>query len=167
MAKFNFDDQVMQDFINDMAKIKNNTKKIAQLMTRAGAEVVLQNAKGRVPHPALASHIKLSRTYDTPSDGGINTKVYISGYIPFSGNRRWFSRRAKEGGKTYYTSKGIPADFVAQIYEYGTSKRYTDEDLYRGRVNKRPFFRSSFKKGEIEKAMEEEFKKQTGGIFDE
>jgi len=144
--------------INDFKKIYNNTEKIFGEMTRAGAEVTLRNVKASVPVPKMASHVKLSRTYRTPSDGAINTKVYFSGYMPFSGNRKTFSRRNRAGGKVYVTDKGVPADFVAQVYEYGRSNRP---------FPKKPFFRKSFRKEQIEKAMLQAQKQASGGLLDE
>lgn len=140
---------------------------IAKAMTRAGAEVVAQNAKAKAPSE-LKKHIKVSRTYETPSDGGINTKVYVSGYIPFSNpSRTSFTRRNKAGGRKYAANAGVPAEFLAIVTEYGTSARYTEAGAYRGRITKKPFFRASFNKGQIESAMRRAQKTASGGILDE
>ena len=145
------------DVIKDFKKIESNTDKIFGDMTKAGAEVVANNVKASVPLNALSSHVKLTKTYKTPSDGGINTKVYFSGYLPFSGNRTTFSRKGGNG-KTYVTTKGVPADFLAQVYEYGRSDKP---------FPKKPFFRKSFRKDQIERAMLEAQKKASGGLLDE
>ena len=156
MAKFQavLPDDVMKDF----KKIYNNTDKIFGEMTKAGAEVARNNVQASVPLPEMASYVKLSKTYKTPSDDGINTKVYFSGYLPFKGNRKTFSTRNRNGTKVYSTTKGIPVDFLAKIFEYGRSNRP---------FPKKPFFRKSFRKNQIEKAMLQAQKKASGGLLNE
>lgn len=144
------------DVIKDFKKLERNTEQIIGEMTRAGAEVVLNNAKSTVPLPEMAGYVKLSKTYKTPSDGGINTKVYFSGYLPFKGNRNTFSTKYKE--TRYITTKGVPVDFLAKIYEYGRSTRP---------FPKKPFFRKSFRKNQIEAAMLKAQKRASGGLLDE
>lgn len=146
------------DVIKDFKKLEKNTDEIFGEMTKAGAEVVLSNIKSSVPLPEMASHVKLSKTYKTPSDGGINTKVYFSGYLPFKGTRTTFTRRGRSGGSVYTTTKGIPVDFLAQVYEYGRSTRP---------FPKKPFFRKSFRKNQIEQAMLKAQKRASGGLLDE
>jgi hypothetical protein len=155
MAKFNL--ELPTEMMNDLKKIYDNSDEIFGEMTRAGAEVVEDQVKVNAPE-VLKTHVKVSRTYKTPTDGGINTKVYLSGYIPFSDpNRKYFSRSGGSG-KKYVTSDGVPADFLANIYEYGRSN---------APFPKKPFLRKSFKKDQIEKAMLEAQKKASGGILDE
>ena len=146
--------------LDDFKKLYDNSEKIVGEMTRAGAEVVKQNVKTNAPLPEMAEHVKLSVTYKTPTDGGINTKVYLSGYLPFSGNRKVFRRRNRAGGDVYETTKGVPVAFLANLYEYGRSGN-SFPDQYKG------FFRKSFKKGQIEKAMLEAQKRASGGIIDD
>lgn len=156
MAKYN---AILPDKeLKEMQKIYNNTDEILGGMTKAGAEVVMSNVKASVPLPQMASHVKLTKTYKTPSDGGINTKVIISGYLPFSNpNRKYFSRSGANG-KTYVTTKGVPVDFLANVFEYGRSGKP---------FPKKPFFRKSFRKAEIEKAMLKAQKELSGGLLDE
>lgn len=155
MAKFQL--ELPNDIMKDLKKINDNSDKIFGEMTRAGASVVESNMKNNAPK-VLKTHIKTSRTYKTPSDGGINTKVYVSGYIPFSDpNRKYFSRSGGSG-KTYKTSDGVPADFLGNIYEYGRST---------SRFPKHPFMRKSFKKDQIEEAMMKKQKEASGGLLDE
>ena len=156
MAKFKM--ELPKEIMSDFQKIYKNSDQIFGEMTKAGAEVVLNNVKASAPHPDIGSHAKLSRTYKTPSDDGINTKVYFSGYIPFKGNRKTFVRRGRKGGKVYTTTKGIPVEFLALVYEYGRSG---------ASFPKRPFFRKSFKKSQIESAMMTAQKKASGGLLDE
>ncbi len=160
-----FQAQLPNDIMKDFKKIYDNSEKIFGEMTKAGAEVALNNVKSSAPIPELKDHVKLTKTYKTPTDDGINTKVYFSGYIPFSGNRTEFTRKGGSG-KTYTTSKGIPAAFLAQVTEYGTSARYTEIGAFRGKIVKRPFFRRSFKKSQIEKAMLAAQKRASGGLLE-
>lgn len=140
MARFQM--QLPTEIIKDFEKIHDNANKIFGGMTKAGAEVVLNNVKANAPTGWKASeimnNIKLSQTYKTPSDGGINTKVIISGYFT-----------NKNGVKT-------PAPLVANVFEYGSVK-----------FPKQPFFRKSFKKTQIEAAMLKAQKELSGGLIDE
>lgn len=140
MAKFEM--VLPDDVIKDMKKIYDNSEKIFGGMTKAGAEVVLSNVKANAPEgwkdSAIMNNIGLTKTYKTPSDGGINTKVIISGYF-----------RNKNGVRT-------PAPLVANVFEYGSTK-----------FKKQPFFRKSFRKNQIEKAMYKAQKELSGGLLDE
>lgn len=157
MAKY---DAILPDKeLKEMRKLYNNTDEIIGGMTKAGAEVAMNNMKSNAPTPAISSHIKLSKTYKTPSDGGINTKVYISGYLPFSDpNRKYFTRRGANG-KLYSTTQGVPVAFLAQLYEYGRSNGNP--------FPKKPFMRNAFRKADIEKAMMKAQKELSGGLLDE
>lgn len=156
MAKFKM--ELPSEIMKDFQKIYDNADEIFGEMTRAGAEVVMNNVKASAPLTSMSGYVKLSKTYKTPGDDGINTKVYFSGYLPFKGNRKTFKRRGRSGGSVYTTTKGIPADFLAQIYEYGRST---------SPFPKKPFFRKSFKKAQIEKAMIKAQKQLSGGLLDE
>ena len=156
MARFKM--ELPTEIMKDFKKIYDNSEDIFGQMTKAGAEVAASNVRNNVPRSSMASHVKLTRTYKTPSDDGINTKVYFSGYLPFKGNRTSFDRRGRKGGKVYKTTKGIPVDFLAMVFEYGRSG-YP--------FPKQPFFRKSFKKGQIEKAMLQKQKEVSGGLLDE
>ena len=142
MAKIviDIDDSVLKD----ISYIDKQFDHIFGGMTKAGAEVVYKNVIANLPESlrssGFSSHVKLSKVYKTPSDDGINTKVMITGYFI-----------SKDGRKT-------PAPLVANMFEYGSSKK---------NYPKQPFFRKSFKKSQIMKAMEEEQKKLSGGLLDE
>lgn len=155
MAKF--DMQLPKDLMSDLRKLDTNADKIFGDMTKAGAEVALSEVRSNAPD-ILRPYAKLTRTYKTPSDDGINTKVIFSGYLPFSGNRTEFLRRGRGGGKVYSTSKGVPADFLAILFEYGRSN---------APFPKHPFFRRSFNEAKINKAMLDAQKTASGGIIDE
>ena len=142
MAKFTAD--IDESVLKDISYIDKQFENIFGGMTQAGAEVVYKNVISALPESlrssGFSSHVKLSKVYRTPSDDGINTKVMITGYF-----------KNKEGKKT-------PAPLVANMFEYGSSKR---------KYPKQPFFRKSFKKSQIMKAMEEAQKKLSGGLLDE
>ena len=150
MARFQM--QLPTEIMKDFNKIYDNTEQIFGAMTKAGAEVAEKNIKATVPVDEMAQYLKLTRVYRTPSDDGINTKVYFSGYMPFKGGRTSFSR----GG--YKTTKGIPVDFIAKIFEYGRST---------SPFPKKPFMRKAFKKSQIEQAMLQAQKQASGGLLDE
>ena len=156
MAKFNL--ELPSEIMKDVDKIYKNSDAIFGGMTKAGAEVALNNAKANCPNKKLHSHIKLSKIYKTPSDDGINTKVVITGWIPFSNPNRKFFTRSGAGGDKYSSTEGVPADFLAKLYEYGRSN---------APFPKKPFFRKAFKKKQIESAMLTAQKKLSGGILDE
>lgn len=142
MAKLviDIDDSVLKD----ISYIDKQFDHIFGGMTKAGAEVVYKNVISALPESlrssGFSSHVKLSKVYKTPSDDGINAKVMITGYFI-----------NKDGRKT-------PAPLVANMFEYGSDKR---------NYPKQPFFRKSFKKSQIMKAMEEAQKSLSGGLLDE
>lgn len=156
MARYKM--ELPTEIMKDFDKIYHGAEDIFGEMTKAGAEVVANNLRASVPIKEMAGCVRMTRTYKTPSDGGINTKAYISGYLPFTGKRKSFSRRGRSGGQVYTTSQGVPADFLAKIYEYGRSNRP---------FPKKPFLRKAFRKGQIEKAMLAAQKRASGGLLDE
>ena len=118
------------DLIKQFETLELNTEKMVGEMVQAGAEVARQNIEAKMPRAfreALGSdNIIVSRVYKTPSDDGINCQAMIVGYFT-----------NKNGEK-------IPAPLVANVFEYGRSN---------SPFPKQPFFRQSFNKGQIEKAM--------------
>lgn len=127
MAKFEM--ELPNNLIKDFEKLEVNTSKMLGEMTQAGAEVVKKLVEKNVPESFKDSKImdclQVTKTYKTPTDGGVNTKVAFYGYFE------------NDLGKT------VPAPLVANVFEYGSSK-----------VDKKPFMRKSFKKAEITNAME-------------
>ena len=128
MASFNA--VFPSDLIKEFGKLEKNSKKMLGEMTKAGAETVIANVKVNMQKSfkntsELVKHLKLSKTYITPSDDGINTKVILDGYM------------MNEQGKE------VPVPLIVNAREYGTSRGET----------KKPFFRKSFNKKEIELAM--------------
>lgn len=140
MAKFEM--QLPKELMDDFNDIYERAEDIFGEMTRAGAEVALGNIKANVPASFIGSNIMknlfITKTYKTPSDDGINTKVGFYGY--------------------FINSKGerVPAPLVANVFEYGRSD-----------FPKRPFLRKSFSKAKIEKAMLEAQRRASGGLLDE
>ena len=128
MARFNA--ELPNDIIKQFESLEKDTDKMLKEMTEAGAKVVLSNIKSSVPSSWYSSNImkclKVTKTYKTPSDDGVNTKVAFYGY---------FINRNKER---------IAAPLVANVTEYGRSN---------SPYPKKPFLRRSFKKSQIEQAM--------------
>ncbi|MBQ1573426.1 MAG: hypothetical protein IIZ78_20065 [Clostridiales bacterium] len=118
MAKFQ--SELPFELIESFNKLNQNSEKIMGDMTVAGAKVVLDKIKAKCP-ATIRNHARMSVTYRTPSDGAINTKVYWSGYVPFSDPNRDYFSRAGANGRYYSTTKGVPASFLAILYEYGRS----------------------------------------------
>ena len=141
MAKFEMQlpDAIMKDF----QKIYDNSEEIFGEMTRAGADVVNSNIKANLPQSIRNSKmmdcLRITKTYKTPSDDGINTKVGFYGYFQ------------NENGET------VPAPLVANVFEYGRSNLP---------FPKQPFMRKSFKKAQIEKAMLDAQKRASGGLLE-
>lgn len=126
MARFSI--ELPNDLIKEFEKLSVETPEMMGEMTRAGAEVVEKNVINNMSRSfkstdRLKKCLFVSKTYRTPSDDSINNKVMISGYLD--------------------AEKKHPAPLVAMAREYGTS---------RGEA-KKPFFRKSFRKQEIESAM--------------
>ena len=126
----NFKVELPNDLIKEFEKLEHNTEKMMGEMTSAGAKVVynlvLSNMKGSFKSTkGLADCLRITKVYRTPSDDGINTKVAFYGYFKNS------------------QGKEVPAPLVANAREYGTSRG----------EKKKPFFRKSFNKAQIESAM--------------
>lgn len=142
MAKFEL--ELPDSIIDDLDRIYLNCDLIFGKMTRAGAEVVMKNVKKNVPKSFLGSNIMhclyMTKPYKTPSDDGINTQVGFYGYF--------INKKGKK----------VPAPLVANVFEYGrTDATFT----------KHPFFRKSFRKDEVEKAMLQAQLIASGGLLDD
>lgn len=142
MAKYEM--ELPKEILESFKKVYDNSDEIFGEMTRAGAEVVEKNIVSNVPQSIRNSNmmkcLKVTKTYKTPSDDGINTKVGFYGYF-----------KNEEG-------KIVPAPLVANVFEYGRSNLP---------FPKHPFMRKSFKKSDIEQAMLKAQKKESGGLLDE
>jgi len=128
MAKFT--GELPTELIKQFETLELNTEKMLGEMVETGAEVARQNIEAKMPRALRESlgsdNIIVSRVYKTPSDDGINCQAMIVGYF------------------TNRNGEQIPAPLVANIFEYGRSN---------SPFPKQPFFRQSFNKGQIEKAM--------------
>ena len=132
MARFEM--ELPLDLMKEIEGLDKNTEKMLGEMTEAGAKVVYETVKGNLPTSIATSNmvncLQITKTFKTPSDDGINTKVAFYGY--------------------FLNQKGVltPAPLVANVFEYGSTK-----------VLKQPFMRRSFSKAKITKAMLEVQKK--------
>lgn len=132
MARFEM--ELPLDLMKEIEGLDKNTEKMLGEMTEAGAKVVYETVKGNLPTSIATSNmvncLQITKTFKTPSDDGINTKVAFYGY--------------------FLNQKGVltPAPLVANVFEYGSTK-----------VPKQPFMRRSFSKAKITKAMLEVQKK--------
>ena len=138
MAKFEM--ELPTEIMDDINNIYVNADKIFGEMTKAGAEVAMNNIRQNVPRSfhdsEIMNNLYITKTYKTPTDDGINTKVGFYGYF--------INKKGKK----------VPAPLVANVFEYGRSD-----------FPKRPFLRKSFNKGQIEKAMLEAQKRASGGLL--
>lgn len=163
MARFST--ELPNDLIKQFSTADEKCKEMFEKMTQAGAEVayknVLKNMKGSFKDSSkLEPYLKITKAYKV-KDGSTNTKVAFYGY--YKEGKRKYKRKVKatEGheyktGKSYrqkrmskgrtekeYEYDGIPVPLIVIAREFGTSKGEA----------KKPFFRKSFKKTEIEQTM--------------
>lgn len=164
MAKF--EAELPSDILRDFDFLQNNAIEIFGGMTKAGAQVVKRQIATNATRAfdsktaaKLNQRLKITRTYETPSDGGINTKVAYYGYIP----REDGSKVKIKGG--YYP--GVPAPLLASLREYGAKSGGNMPTPLKRYWTKRPFVRPAFEnKGAIEKAMLKAQKELSGGILE-
>lgn len=126
-----FEEQLPTELMEQFEHLDKSTETMLKEMTREGAKKVLANVKANVPPSFRKSGImrclKLTRSYKTPSDDGVATKVAFYGYF-----------ENEDGTKT-------PAPLVCNLFEYGRSKGSS--------YPRHPFMRRSFVSSEIEAAM--------------
>ena len=142
MARFSM--ELPNDLIKEFQKLETTTPKMLEEMTQAGAEVVYKNVKDNMKSSfkdsnKLAKYLKITKPYETPSDDGVNTKVAFYGY--YKPEVKTFNVTSKSGKS--YSYKGIPVPLIIRAREFGSSSGEA----------KKPFFRKSFKKAQIEKEM--------------
>lgn len=131
MAKF--EGSVSAEMIKVFESLRVNTEEMISEMVKAGAETAQDNVRAKMPRALREGLInskeavRLTKVYKTPSDDGINCQVMIDGYF--------YNRYGKK----------TPAPLVANLFEYGRST---------SPYPKQPFFRSSFNKAQITKAMQ-------------
>lgn len=113
-----FSVELPDDLISNLKTISNNTDEMFGRMTKAGAEVVynevIKNMKSSFKtRKSLEKGLKISKTYKTKTDDGINTKVGFYGY----------------------NDKGIPIPLIALAREYGTSRGEKKKQFFRKAFN--------------------------------
>lgn len=133
MAMWN--NELPYDLIKEFEELGANCPEMFAEMVKAGAGVVYENVFRNMGDVfdstrSLDKGLKMTRVYKTPSDDGINVHIGFYGYVP-------------DSPKTEIHPKGTPIPLIAMAREFGTSR---GED-------KKPFFRKSFKKIQIEQAM--------------
>lgn len=141
MAKFQC--ELPTQLINELTKLEHNTPKMMEEMTQAGAEVVKQNVISNMKSSfknsdSLEKYLKITRSYRT-KDGSVNTKVGFYGY--YKKGSKTFSVKSKSGKE--YSYDGIPVPLIIRAREFGSSSGEA----------KKPFFRKSFNKSQIESEM--------------
>ena len=129
MAKFK--SELPYELMKVFEDLETNCEDMFGEMCKAGAEVVYNNVKSNMSKAfkstrSLEKGLKITRVYKTPSDDGINVHVGFYGY----------------------NEEGVPIPLIAQAREYGTSRDGKEHE------KKKPFFRKSFKKKDIEQAMQ-------------
>lgn len=134
MARFKA--ELPNDLIQEFEGLEKNCTDIFGEMVEAGARAVhknvLNNMKRAFKNTApLEKGLKITKIYKTPSDDGINVHI---GFYGYDGEK-----------KTKNHPNGVPIPLMAMAREYGTSSGEA----------KKPFFRKSFKKTEIEQAMKQ------------
>ena len=138
MAKFH--SELPYELMKVFEDLETNCDEMFGEMCKAGATVVYNNVKANMEKAfdstdSLEKGLKMTRVYKTPSDDGINVHVGFYGY----------------------NDEGVPIPLIALAREYGT---YGSNPKSKGSKDtkgeaKKPFFRKSFKKKQIEEAMQE------------
>ena len=141
MAKFKC--ELPTELINELTKLEKNTPKMLEEMTKAGAEVVYKNVRANMKSSfkdssKLEPYLKVTKSYRT-KDGSVNAKVGFYGY--HKKGSKSFSVTSKSGKE--YSYDGIPVPLIVRAREFGSSSGEA----------KKPFFRKSFNKSQIESEM--------------
>ena len=141
MARFQM--ELPTELINQFKALEKDSVKMIEEMTKEGANIVYNNVLNNMQASfkdadKLRPYLKITRTYKTPSDDGINTKVGFYGYY----KDKVFTVRNKKNGNIY-SYVGTPVPLIVRAREFGSSSGEA----------KKPFFRKSFNKAQIENAM--------------
>ena len=163
MAKFKT--ELPREILEQFMMLRNQSPQMFEEMTQAGAEVVYNNVINNIQGSfkdanKLTPYLKITKPYRTRKDDGINTKVAFYGYYK-EGDRTFFMTTYDTEGYQYKTGKkhrqtrtagrhgdvyqysGIPVPLIIRAREFGSSSGEA----------KKPFFRKSFNKNQIESAM--------------
>ena len=142
MARYEL--QLPDEIMKDIQTIESGSDRIFAEMTEAGAKAAYNLIRSGLPKGIASSDmmrcLQITRSYRTPSDDGINTKVAFYGYFTNEKGQR------------------VPAPLVAAVFEYGRSGKP---------FQKHPFMRKAFKNKAIEQAMMDAQSRASGGILDE
>ena len=135
MAKFKA--ELPNDLIKVFEELETNAPTMMGEMCKAGATVVHDKVvsglgKAFAKADTLMKGLKVTKVYNTPSDDGTNVHIGFYGY---------------DGVPTKQYPKGTPIPLKAMAREYGTHGGDWEQ--------KKPFFRKSFSKKDIEQAMME------------
>lgn len=130
----NIDLEVPKEILEMFKNLNDNTDLMFGEMTQEGAKTVIESVKQNLKKSfetdrSIIDGLKLTKVYKTQSDGGINTKVIITGYSRYHKNSKY--------------PNGVPIPLIAMAREYGTSSG----------ERKRPFFRRAFNGKAIENKM--------------
>lgn len=129
MAGFNV--ELPNELIKSFQELEANTEEMLSDMTRAGAEVVYKQVKSNMKSSfksteSLEKGLKITKTYRTPSDDGINTKVGFYGY----------------------DEDGIPIPLKALAREYGTSRGEKKKPFFRKAFRQESAITNAMKKAQ-------------------
>lgn len=141
MAKFRA--ELPRELLEEFRKLADNSSNMIEEMVTAGAEVVYDNVVSNMQGSfedanKLIPYLKVTRVYRTPSDDGTNRKIAFYGYY----KDKAFTVRNKKNGDIY-SYVGVPVPLIVRAREFGSSSG----------EQKKPFFRKSFNKNQIESAM--------------
>lgn len=154
--------ELPSELIKQFDELEKSSDETFGKMSTAGAKVVYKNIKNNMntvfsgdTKSKMEAGLKITRTYKSPKKETIGNFVGFYGYIPFSDPKRKVFRRKGGNGDYYETDKGVPREFLANLYEYGSNGKG---------ISASRFIKKSQKKSEIEQAMQEVLDKETKGI---
>ena len=113
-----FDLELPDDLVSNLKMITEKTDEMFGRMTKAGADVVYKEVMNNMKSSfkstkSLEKGLRITKTYKTKSDDGINTKVGFYGY----------------------NDKNIPIPLIALAREYGTSRGEKKKPFFRKAFN--------------------------------
>ena len=126
-----FSAELPNELIKSFQKLENNTEEMLSEMTRAGAEVVYKQVKANMKNSfksteSLDKGLKITKSYRTPTDDGINTKVGFYGY----------------------NEKGVPIPLIAMAREFGTSRGEKKKPFFRKAFRQESAITNAMKKAQ-------------------
>ena len=126
-----FSAELPNELIKSFQELENNTEEMLSEMTRAGAEVVYKQVKTNMKNSfksteSLDKGLKITKSYRTPTDDGINTKVGFYGY----------------------NDKGVPIPLIAMAREFGTSQGEKKKPFFRKAFRQESAITNAMKKAQ-------------------